>query len=368
MLFSLLLCLALDTGMVEIVPEIYEPLRRYEIAMAPDGSLYLLHFRNKKVLHYSPDGKLLNSFGKKGNGPGEFQFPFYLSLLDGKVYVNDVSQRAHHIFDLKGNLIGMYKTPEFGLNTQKVKDGWIAAQLTAMNPQIPIATFRFNEKLEGKQEIDSWPRPKGANSTIQMRPSGGGKPIMMFNPVRDRPLFKRDRDGRYLYLYYPKGFHIKVLDGNTGKVVNTITRDLQPIPFDEEYGKQQLADFKEKNRGIAMQATLEGNYPDYFPVIRDIFISPDNHLGIRRWSAKDIENGPILVIDKDGKDVQTAYPKHLARRIMYLHQGHGWLNVFDPEDEEAILMRVPMDKLEATAKANIFDSSAEKARPMVRSN
>ena len=45
---------------------------------------------------------------------------------------------------------------------------------------------------------------------------------------------------------------------------------------------------------------------------------------------------------------------------------HGRLKVFDPEDEKALLMRVPMDKFEATAEAKTFDSSAEKARPMVR--
>ena len=364
MLLGFLLCLALE-GVSEIAPEIYEPLRRYEVAMANDGSLYVMHFSNKKVMHYSADGELINSFGKQGNGPGEFQFPFYLSLLGDKVIVNDLAQRAHHIFDLKGNFIAMYKIAET-TNICKVRDGWIGAVLASQNPKLPIATFRYNEQLGGKTPIESWPRPQGGNMAMMIRQEGNKKPTIPFNPVRNRPLFKRGYDGKVLYLYYPKGFHIKVLDGNTGKVINTITRKIDPYPFSKEYGMSRLNDFKESNRSMTQRFNVEPNFPEFFPIVRDIFISPDNHLGIRRWSAKDIENGPILVIDKDGNDVKTVYPKHLARRILYLHKGHAWLNVYDPEDEEAILMKVPLDQLETVAKENIFDSSAEKPRLMAR--
>src|SRR5512143_1405390 len=39
------------------------------------GDFYVLDQRDQKVLKFSPDGRRLGAFGRKGQGPGDFQSP-----------------------------------------------------------------------------------------------------------------------------------------------------------------------------------------------------------------------------------------------------------------------------------------------------
>lgn len=44
------------------------------------GNIYAVGNREHMVFKFSPDGKLLLKFGGMGQGPGELQWPYYLSI------------------------------------------------------------------------------------------------------------------------------------------------------------------------------------------------------------------------------------------------------------------------------------------------
>jgi sugar lactone lactonase YvrE len=54
------------------------------------GNLYVLDTGNHRVQKFGPDGKYLATYGRQGQGPGEFQYPAWLAV-DGKgfIYVTD---------------------------------------------------------------------------------------------------------------------------------------------------------------------------------------------------------------------------------------------------------------------------------------
>jgi hypothetical protein len=72
------------------------------LAVAPDGSVFLAQQRAHRVHKFDRAGRLIKSFGRQGQGPGDFNFPQYLSILDGKYLV--VGERAEgrriSLFDL----------------------------------------------------------------------------------------------------------------------------------------------------------------------------------------------------------------------------------------------------------------------------
>jgi hypothetical protein len=47
------------------------------------GNLYVLDQREQKVLKFSPDGRMLSTFGRKGQGPGDFQSPGRIVFTSG---------------------------------------------------------------------------------------------------------------------------------------------------------------------------------------------------------------------------------------------------------------------------------------------
>jgi sugar lactone lactonase YvrE len=86
-----------------------EPFHRCtHTALSPKGEIYVSDgYGNAKVHKYSPDGKLLMSWGEPGTGEGEFNIVHNICTdADGWVYVADRENHRVQVFD--GN--GKYET------------------------------------------------------------------------------------------------------------------------------------------------------------------------------------------------------------------------------------------------------------------
>jgi sugar lactone lactonase YvrE len=73
-------------------------------ALAPNGDIYVSDgYGNAAVHKFSPDGKLLKSWGTPGTGPGEFNLPHNICCdAGGWVYVADRENDRVQIFDENG--------------------------------------------------------------------------------------------------------------------------------------------------------------------------------------------------------------------------------------------------------------------------
>lgn len=73
------------------------------LAVARTGDIYILDSSNFRVLHYDSDRHFLGSFGKQGQGPGEFQAPSEIAAApDGTVWIFDSMAKQISIFDSRG--------------------------------------------------------------------------------------------------------------------------------------------------------------------------------------------------------------------------------------------------------------------------
>lgn len=82
-----------------------EPFHRCtHTAMSPEGDLYVSDgYGNARIHKYSPDGKLLFSWGEPGTDPGQFNIPHNICCdTDGWVYVADRESHRVQVFDGKG--------------------------------------------------------------------------------------------------------------------------------------------------------------------------------------------------------------------------------------------------------------------------
>lgn len=69
----------------------------------------LLDYREARVYLFSESGDLLSSFGKKGQGPGEFSLPAKVFFHKDNICVFDPAAHRLQFFDLKGNFKKMIK-------------------------------------------------------------------------------------------------------------------------------------------------------------------------------------------------------------------------------------------------------------------
>jgi sugar lactone lactonase YvrE len=95
-----------------------------DVAVAANGDIFVAdgHF-NSRVVKFDRDGKFIKAWGKRGEGPGEFNLPHTLVIDSrGRVLVGDRSNNRIQIFDQDGTFLdqwtqfgtpsGMYITPD----------------------------------------------------------------------------------------------------------------------------------------------------------------------------------------------------------------------------------------------------------------
>jgi sugar lactone lactonase YvrE len=104
-----------------------EPFHRCtHTALSPQGDLYVSDgYGNSRVHKYSPDGRLLMSWGEPGTDPGQFNIPHNIACdAEGWVYVADRENHRVQVFDRNGTFetqwvnmhrpSGFYRDPRDG--------------------------------------------------------------------------------------------------------------------------------------------------------------------------------------------------------------------------------------------------------------
>lgn len=77
-----------------------------DIAVAPDGVIYVVDGGNFRVQAFTPDGKFIMKFGEIGTRTGQFSRPKGIDTdAAGNVYVSDAAFGNFQIFDSQGQLL-----------------------------------------------------------------------------------------------------------------------------------------------------------------------------------------------------------------------------------------------------------------------
>jgi WD40 repeat protein len=80
------------------------------LTFLPDGSFFRTASKDGKVHKFNDKGEKIAEFGRKGQGPGDFQNPLGVDILDAKyVVVNDSGNQRISIFDLGGKYVNAVK-------------------------------------------------------------------------------------------------------------------------------------------------------------------------------------------------------------------------------------------------------------------
>jgi hypothetical protein len=74
-----------------------------DIAVDNEGNVYVLDSGNHRIQKFDPEGHFLASFGRQGQGPGEFQYPQSIDIdARGNIYVADSGNQKIHILEPDG--------------------------------------------------------------------------------------------------------------------------------------------------------------------------------------------------------------------------------------------------------------------------
>ena len=348
---------------------IYQPLRKGDVAVSPRGDVFILHFDEAKVLHYDAQGRQLEAIGRKGRGPGEFEYPSALYFEDGKLYVYDMGSTSASLFDEDGAYIDKTRFPDRGLDVAKAAGGWLFGNWRfSTNPGAPVALKWTDASLGETRIVAEWPRPSGTGGVMVRSSSSSGPPKIPYNPVREETSMVISPDGKWAYIRHPGSFKISVVDVTAKKIVHAITREETAVPFNEDWGQAQFEKFKERNQRMTMRLEFVPKFPDYFPIVRGLHMSAEGYPVVELWTSRPDRETRAVALTRKGQEVKLPYRPENARRIMAVQGGDAYISLFDKTDEEAALIRCPVNAIDQVIEAHPITFEGSTERLMVRSH
>ncbi|MCL4865355.1 MAG: hypothetical protein KJZ47_05635, partial [Gemmatimonadales bacterium] len=200
------------------------------LAARPDGGFYLLDGMEARVVQYSPEGRVVRTFGRFGQGPGELsRLSTQLLLVGARLAVVDPGNQRLNLFGLDGAFEG---SQPLTLG-QALATGWARAggQLVCLSPPMP-GGFGFDET--GPSHT-LWAIPLGGagpeRSLLRIRLKPGhditpGAAIVTVDLSAPKPLLASGAGGGML-LAVSDTYQIRVLD-SAGRETASLGRNVTP--------------------------------------------------------------------------------------------------------------------------------------------
>lgn len=274
-----------------------------------DGNVYILCSKNDKNLVYKFDkkGNFLLSFGKKGQGPGEFQSPTYLGIdSSGKIDITDARKRRLIIFDSEGNLEKEIPFKNRIIFIHPLENGkyLVFYQIFDLpggdfESQAPLSLWspEFRELQElGRLMIPNYSKHKKRKGTV---------PIFCWSVSGERIFFGND----------DRGYEIAALDLE-GKILRKIKKQYKGVPIPKEYKKERMEDLHPREKEITY-------FPDEFPPYQTLFSDDAGRLFVMTYEESDIPGEYMFdIFNSEGVFIGRKSLGGFVRR-----GGYNWVKV-----------------------------------------
>ncbi len=245
------------------------------VAVDDSGSIYVLDRKNFNIKVFDSSGKHLRTFGRAGQGPGEFEYPYSLSLnrVSGELMVHQLATKL--IFFSKDGIF----LRDLPLKTMTVLFGVVDSR----------GRIYIMANIEDE---------KGRRFQVKMLASDGSDLAMIAeapNPQLDHPdpfrpvsYFVVDRDDSLLY-GYPQTYEIRFFRPSDHKEVKRIAREYDPVAA-------TAAERVASEKRVPYGANITFDFSKYHSAYRRFFTSDLGHVFVETWE-----------MTKDGRKIYDLF-------------------------------------------------------------
>jgi hypothetical protein len=285
------------------------------IGVDEKGNIWALDWTDIKIRIFDKTGKLINTFGKKGQGPKELENPDRMVITpDGNAAILDLNKIALYAPDgrcLKE--LSTAKTHPFRFRVDR--KGFFYLDALDLRQKKTLSISRFDPDLKPLAKIAEFSEP------FQFGTANAMITLLLFNLTKEENLAWMSTSKYEIHIVDPQG-----------KPLKTIIKDYRPVKITAADRDRIL---KERFAGLAGSIKIE--FPDaYYPT--DFFLIDDEN----RLYARTYED--------DGK-------------------GGMWHDVFDAEGRCFTRFSLPKDEMAFVIKKNkLYALIAENAEgiPLIK--
>ncbi len=250
------------------------------IAVDDTERIYVLEARESQVKVFDQNGSYIRSIGRKGQGPGELDFPLSLSITPkNELAVEDFRSRRIAFFSLEGEFKKNLLTAKVGLARIDIdSEGSMVGIVIVREEENPRYELKkFDSELNYLHSLGSSPLPSA---------SGGS-----FNPFMGIISSQIDNNDQVI-CGYPENYEIKIFDKD-GKLRRKIIKEYDPV----EITKEEIAEETE-----GMPPDIKVSIPKYHSAYRGFITDDEGRIYVMTWerTAEEEENY-YDVFDSEGK-------------------------------------------------------------------
>ena len=256
-----------------------------------EGYVYILDYRANNIKKFDSLGKYMASIGRKGQGPGEFNMPFGITIANNRLIIWDMGNMRLSALTLEGEFIKSVKVLRNEGRPHKMRslpNGNIVIEKEIVffgesdKPQeclIEIYTSDL-EKIKTVYTQQVW-----RNKYMRLE----GMFINIIQPFSPRVYWDVSPDGK-IYIGFSKQFEIELHDSQKGKVSSFI-HSYKPVKVTDEDKEKFFAGMTYGSSG----GTVKQGAPDHivkntdFPKTKPAFqqIVIDSEGNILVWSYRE---------------------------------------------------------------------------------
>lgn len=287
------------------------------IAIDSQQNIYVLDWGNFRIQKFDKNGNYLQTIGRHGQGPGEFEHTMDLRIdeLTGNIYVKDGRFEIEK-FDMKGNHIEAIKLEKpiwnFFLSRN---ENFIILQFTTSDEEISKAICKLNPK---GYFLESY-----AKVPYQMHYKREGKMVTMgWLAYAYDLLLTKFEDFRYVY-GYSKEYELNVID-DEGNLLFKIIKD-------ESY---QGFSAREKRKHGKLR-----DLPPHRPFFYSLITDSKGRIYVQRNRTKGKEFRFNREVDIFSKDGYYLYKSTIPRGTYIIKNGYVYAYVMNEDKGEELVKR-----------------------------
>jgi hypothetical protein len=258
----------------------------------------------------SPDGRLLASFARIGQGPNEVQYPGEVLASDnGEIWVLESPKNRVYVFDGGGKPIAGKSPVKFETIVPLANGNHLVTRLDAADltmKYLPMTIELYDPGFRLLQELD---RSVGyANRTIFEKVP---EPYVSGTGFTFQAKASHDR----IYVgNSERGYEILVFDLE-GRLVRKIRKDFSPVPVSDDYRKKYLKDYLEFMPDYAKKIY----FPESWHAFHAFFPDEEGRLFVMTYEPGDRPGEYVYdIFNKDGALIART-------SLAALHGGGGYL-------------------------------------------
>lgn len=280
-----------------------------DVCFGPEGWIYILDQSAACVYVFRDDGMFLDQFGRPGEGPGEMGNPMSIEYIEGFILVRDAVKHGYLLFADNFELATEVSHWPTGspTNMQYCGDSaFVASTTNIMSTDEGIAIGRTVNRYDLGAAEPSF------TYFSDVTPVDTSDPSSMLRLGTESIVFTSDPSGRVYVAEIIGEEYLVTVYNSTGEVIQTITRDANPVNKNQQELSDEIASMEAEMRLMGVEGVGAWVPDPLKPMITGLGIDGDENLWVQR-GTETIQTFDVYNMNQEGEllcTVELPIPGH----------------------------------------------------------